>query len=108
MQEVKVKAMSLLNRWSTAVNRLVPAIPVDKVSHFTLSFGFGLVAAVALLFVPGSYPFYAVLLGLVPGLVKEYMDRKTPGNTWSARDLWADFAGSGAGVGLVHLIKFLI
>jgi len=46
-------------------------------------------------------------IGMIPGLVKEGMDSRQPGNRWDNRDLAADAIGAFIGaVGTVTIIRF--
>lgn len=70
----------------------------DKEQHFIASAGFGAGAETILHYKTkistGRRIFYASVLGLIPGIIKETIDEADAGNEFSGADLGADALGS--------------
>jgi VanZ family protein len=74
-------------------------------AHVAISAGIG---ALTYTLAP-SAPWYAqTALCLMPGLAREYMQRSQPGNRFSAKDMAANLAGCGIGLGVAHGVSLSI
>lgn len=102
------QAAGILASFGNAVNAKFPSLPSDKVQHFTLSFAFGVIAAIASVFIAIATFFEAFFVAMLPGIFKEFKDSQTPGNKWSWGDLVADAIGAAAGVAAVAYAIFLM
>ena len=67
----------------------------DKVEHAAFSAVYGLMAGMTV-----ENRWHAFALAMAPGLAKEIVDSRTPGNHFSLGDLAADAVGAGCGVWL--------
>lgn len=80
---------------------------IDKQKHM---FGSALIAlsiGVVFLYYDGSLT-TAFILANIPGIIKEILDDKKPGNRFDIKDIFANIIGSGAAIICLKLLDFFI
>lgn len=93
------KALAIL-LLALATNTSAFEIERDKVNHFGVSFGLGLIGNQILpdTISPFERVVYGTIIGTMPGLLKEILDKNNfDRNGFSGRDLFMDVLGSMAG-----------
>jgi len=79
----------------------------DKVKHFTVSMGLGILGASFFsdAQTPANQFFYGTLLGSIPGLIKEIRDIHHPGSTASYKDMTFNVLSAATGAAIATLMN---